>query len=420
MKYILYEDECIRKIIQGKSIMWIIKFVIVLEIVKTIKQCYNLLLKHIFTFGIGIGKFDKVYICIEFDINLITDETFNAYICQAISKLYVKLWDLCLEYDTVLTKCFIIPLLGKNLNLTDLLSNMNGVYNKEYEYWLFKHYGDVLKSIMTSKSIGECVLYECSDGEGTNMRDLYDQIKGLLERDSADEVPSDFPIEYVHFDTNTTRFNDTMLYFDSMGMISRCVCDANVSILANAPGHCEYEWNIIKSAALPRHRYVACGGTFDQIHSGHKSLLTQALAITTMELTIGITSDVLLSKKANASSISNEKTRRENVDTFIKEVLHCHKNGRETGTKNTNNSETNSSPYKIDIRTPTLMDSYGPTITNSLMEAIVVSSETIQGAINANKYRVEKGFAPMRIYVIQRGNTATLSSTFLRKCNITS
>ena len=56
-------------------------------------------------------------------------------------------------------------------------------------------------------------------------------------------------------------------------------------------------------------------------------------------------------------------------------------------------------------------------LVNSLdatIEALIVSSETIKGALKINEIRKEKGFAPLNILVSRRSNAATLSSTFVR------
>ena len=275
---------------------------------------YTLYIHYIYTiYTLYIGKFDKVYICIDFDADLINNtgntntntgiDTFSTYICQAISKLYVKLWDLCLEYDTIASQCFIIPLPGRqrakgrgvggNIGGYGLGSDEARSYIPECDYgetgqWLFKRYHDVLKSVVEAKLsmvISECVLYECSngDGDGVNMLELYREIEGAIvintktgtkteaedgggvNTGSSSVDSSDMgkgvnsPIEYVHFNTNSTKFDDNMVYFDSMGRIGDNQQHINNEYKMVDCDSCESR--MIQAADIPRHTHVACGGT---------------------------------------------------------------------------------------------------------------------------------------------------------------
>lgn len=57
----------------------------------------------------------------------------------------------------------------------------------------------------------------------------------------------------------------------------------------------------------------------------------------------------------------------------------------------------------------------GDTTTNESYDAIMVSTETLQSSYTLNMKRVEKGWKPMKIIVIQRQQSYLLSSTFIRK-----
>jgi phosphopantetheine adenylyltransferase len=69
----------------------------------------------------------------------------------------------------------------------------------------------------------------------------------------------------------------------------------------------------------------------------------------------------------------------------------------------------------VDLNVVEITDPFGPTIVNPLIQAIVVSSETVTGAFKINEIRVSKSMSPLDILVISRGDAALLSSTFLRK-----
>ena len=62
-----------------------------------------------------------------------------------------------------------------------------------------------------------------------------------------------------------------------------------------------------------------------------------------------------------------------------------------------------------------ISDPFGPTITDERIDAIVVSSETISGAYKINEIRKSKGYPELSVGILRRADTATLSSTFIRK-----
>ena len=144
--------------------------------------------------------------------------------------------------------------------------------------------------------------------------------------------------------------------------------------------------------SLPTFGNVALGGTFDRLHNGHRKLLTLAAGSCTRRLIIGITGDVMLSKKKGKDQIRSYQSRKEEVLSFLRSV----KPG-------------------LDYEPVELADPFGPTITEASIEAIVVSSETVAGAHAINTKRKEAGLAPIATLVMRRSESATLSSTFIRE-----
>lgn len=57
----------------------------------------------------------------------------------------------------------------------------------------------------------------------------------------------------------------------------------------------------------------------------------------------------------------------------------------------------------------------GDTTSYENYDAIMVSTETLQSSYTLNMARIEKGWKPMKIIVIQRQQSYLLSSTFIRK-----
>lgn len=145
---------------------------------------------------------------------------------------------------------------------------------------------------------------------------------------------------------------------------------------------------------VPLYQRVALGGTFDRIHNGHRKLLTLAAAVCAgdeAELTVGITGDVMLAKKAKASLISDITKRKSNVASFL------------AMTK-----------PRLALNLVEITDPFGPTITDPSLQAIVVSSETLSGAVKINEMRVERNMPALAILVTIRADSAILSSSYIR------
>ena len=153
-----------------------------------------------------------------------------------------------------------------------------------------------------------------------------------------------------------------------------------------------YFFDDINSTLLPVFSKASLGGTFDRLHNGHRKLLTLAAASCTETLVIGITGDIMLQNKSNSHEISSYADREGRVRDFMKIVK-----------------------PSIHIDFVELTDPFGPTITDSTIECIIVSSETIGGAVRINQIRESNNMSPLSILVSRRSDTATLSSTFLRK-----
>lgn len=143
--------------------------------------------------------------------------------------------------------------------------------------------------------------------------------------------------------------------------------------------------------SLPQYEYVAVGGSFDQLHNGHRKLLSIASTVCTQRLTIGITGASMLTAKTFAEYIDPYPVRAEEVEKYVVEI----------------------NP-SIGYNIVSIEDIYGPTITDPSLQAIVVSSETITGAFQINKVRAQQGMSPLVVLVIHRSDSAILSSTFLR------
>jgi phosphopantetheine adenylyltransferase len=216
---------------------------------------------------------------------------------------------------------------------------------------------------------------------------------GLLSRS---EVLSRPEIQAV-YTYNPQRAARTIATRRGDGPNSVDVVDTNTLIESRTHTHEAPEvfyFEDLNGHTLPTCETVAVGGSFDQLHNGHRKLLTMAASITTKKLLIGVMGDALLREKANAHLITKFSLRKEGVESFIHAVK-----------------------PSLSIDVVELADPFGPTISQPDIDAIVVSSETILGAMKINEIRIGNEMKPLKIFVTRRRDGAVLSSSFIReKC----
>ncbi|MFH1774757.1 MAG: phosphopantetheine adenylyltransferase [Methanobacteriota archaeon] len=111
---------------------------------------------------------------------------------------------------------------------------------------------------------------------------------------------------------------------------------------------------------------VAVGGTFDSLHKGHRALIEKAFEVGE-HVIIGLTSDEMLQKEAELFS-----KRKRALQNFL----------------------------KLNYEIVKLNDAYGPAISDSKIDAIVVSEETEARAAEINEIRKKRGLPALEIIVI--------------------
>lgn len=145
---------------------------------------------------------------------------------------------------------------------------------------------------------------------------------------------------------------------------------------------------------MSRFDLVATGGTFDEIHAGHRKLLSQAFDVGRCTL-IGVSSDNFAAAVKSKNKLSHRfEIRVAKLVQFIK---------KEFGSVNYVLSELN--------------DDYGPTISDGRIQALVVSEETEVKGNEINKIRSDRGFAPLMIVtvpMIKAKDGGRLSSSRIR------
>ena len=148
---------------------------------------------------------------------------------------------------------------------------------------------------------------------------------------------------------------------------------------------------------MKKFRKVAVGGTFDELHKGHRSLLVKAFEVGEKVL-IGLCTDEFVKKMGKPHVTAPYETRLKELQAFL---------------------EKSNLTEKADI-TP-LNDPYGKTLTDKCIEALVVSEETEKIAVKINQKRNEKSLPPLKIITISMvpaENYKPISTTRIREGEI--
>jgi phosphopantetheine adenylyltransferase len=175
----------------------------------------------------------------------------------------------------------------------------------------------------------------------------------------------------------------------------------------------------------PPHYSVIVGGTFDQLHIGHKLLLTATALVLSPSpspksnrlITIGITGDELLVNKNFASEVESWDVRQQKTADFFESILAFPTASASSSSSFSRRSETTSEPgpnghvvrvtflsvasgSTTTINYIRISDPYGPTIVDEKISALVISQETRAGGKAVNDKRGEKGWAELEVFEV--------------------
>ena len=142
---------------------------------------------------------------------------------------------------------------------------------------------------------------------------------------------------------------------------------------------------------------VALGGTFDVLHKGHRQLLRQAFKIG-RRVTIGITSDEFARTLHKPHKVDSFLVRKNELEKLLSRWCVLDR-----------------------VRIVELNNRYGPTVTTSKVQALVVSRRTIRTAYEINSKRRSKGIKPLDIVpidLILAEDRRPISSTRIRRGRI--
>jgi len=120
---------------------------------------------------------------------------------------------------------------------------------------------------------------------------------------------------------------------------------------------------------------VAMGGTFDILHKGHLTLLSNAFSISS-NVIIGLTSDELAEKKGK-KILNKYENRFKSLMIFIKMNF----------------------PHKK-FQIVKLNNDFGPAVLEENVQALVVSDETSNQGKILNQIRAEQNLPPVQVIIV--------------------
>jgi pantetheine-phosphate adenylyltransferase len=138
---------------------------------------------------------------------------------------------------------------------------------------------------------------------------------------------------------------------------------------------------------------VAVGGTFDELHKGHRALLGKAFEVG-QHVVIGLTSDEFVKKMNKPHETSPYPKRLMELTAFLEK-----------------------SGHKGKFEVVALSDSYGLTLNRDGLDALVVSQETVKTGAIINQKRKEAGLPPLNIVeitLVPAENKTPISTTRIR------
>ena len=137
------------------------------------------------------------------------------------------------------------------------------------------------------------------------------------------------------------------------------------------------------------------GGTFDHFHIGHRHFLEFAGSLAD-NIIVGITTPKLSEHKVAVELIEPFDIRKKSVEDFL-------------------------TSKQIPFETFMLTDTYGPTLRNSKVDAVVVTEQTVSGGTTINAKREELGLPELPVHVcslLRDVSGDLISSTRIRRGKI--
>lgn len=148
---------------------------------------------------------------------------------------------------------------------------------------------------------------------------------------------------------------------------------------------------------MKKFKKIAVGGTFDELHKGHKTLLLKAFDLGNRVL-IGLCSDQFVKKLGKPHTTASYDERLRELQSFLSKL---------------------SLVERSEI--VPLNDPFGPTVTDKCIDALIVSEETKTNTEKINDERIRKGLKPLEIIsinMVASEDCSPISTTRIRKGEI--
>lgn len=181
------------------------------------------------------------------------------------------------------------------------------------------------------------------------------------------EITTKYPIDMILYDSELSKDIDRL-----KAKVATVENDYKLQSI-----DCQDTIQEVNQDIIKRYENVALGGTFDRLHNGHKILLSQAALRATKLVTVGVTDVNMIQSKKLWELIEPVEVRMKEVLNFLKDI----------------NPD-------LEYYVFPLKDLYGPTKDDPKYQLIIVSEETMKGAVKINEKRVENGLSPMDIHAI--------------------
>lgn len=128
---------------------------------------------------------------------------------------------------------------------------------------------------------------------------------------------------------------------------------------------------------MEKFNLVACGGTFDLFHAGHKAFIEQVLS-QSEKVILGITNDLYVKSFKDGNNIESFEFRRNAVQDFL-----------------------NSIGAKDRVEISAIDNFYGPLLTSDFnVQAVAVTSQTASMAAKINQKRKENNLSELEVIVL--------------------
>lgn len=190
---------------------------------------------------------------------------------------------------------------------------------------------------------------------------------------SPEVVLTDFPV------LDTTQTQQVKQYLQRYAGLCYVCSPALSSVLLDPElANLQEEKDQKEPEPMKTYSDVVVGGTFDRLHSAHKTLLNISCLLANRRFLIGVCDQAMVKKKVLMELIEPYSVRVEKLQEFLRDVK-----------------------PSLEVEIVPLSDPLGVSVEDPLLECIVVSEETRRGGEAVNKKRIENGLPALVLHEIQ-------------------